>query len=95
MKTYTERVTALEADGLTTSDAQGVVDVELHRADHESAHKTGFVDGCLSRECKSPWANLGYTTAKRNAQYVSGYMDGEEAARRHGLAAASTLKYNN
>ena len=29
MKTYTDRVQELEAEGLTTSDAQGVADAEI------------------------------------------------------------------
>lgn len=31
MKTYQERVRELEAEGLTTSDAQAVIDAELRR----------------------------------------------------------------
>ena len=41
METYQERVAALEAEGLTTSDAQGVVDAEMMREGRASLTTKG------------------------------------------------------
>lgn len=42
-----------------------------------NAWKEGFCDAVQGRECKSPWSDQGFKAIKRNAQYLSGYMDGE------------------
>lgn len=43
-KAYEKRVQALEAEGCTRSDAQGIVDMEAEQGDFTHWDKTGYVN---------------------------------------------------
>lgn len=42
--------------------------------------RAGYADAVLGRPCSSPWK--GFSGMKRTAEYILGYMDGEDALRR-------------
>lgn len=41
--------------------------------------RTGYCDGLFKRECQSPWRNDGFKSIRKNAEYITGFMAGEEA----------------
>jgi len=41
--------------------------------------RTGYCDAIMGRECISPWAHKGWKCIRKNAEYVSGYLEGETA----------------
>lgn len=41
-------------------------------------YNTGFCDAMFRRPCKSPYSLEGWGAIRKNAEYINGYMRGEE-----------------
>lgn len=51
----------------------------MHYIPYHNPYKIGQADKIMGRECRSPWAHMGYAGMRKTVLYTKGFMETEEA----------------